>query len=309
MSGPQEHESRVGAAERAGRALPVRPVDTAREQDGAAPSGGAHARVLPGRHRGAEPGEWRQRDTSALRQLRSDLRFSAAVKISTVVFWVVTTCDLGGYQRFGGTSPPFSGEKWIRGDTSLWNAGNHMASQPRPSRPTLFNGSLHPVTPESATRRAERLALREISGSHGCILDCWVPIGLMMEAASTSETSVNLYQTTRRYNPLLLRIQEVCSQKIAPGTGCPPTHPTPLDIIHVLPRSQSSHLKQSRHIFPKNQSIKPRYTVFNCDSQSVSCSTKSLLFLVSNLRFRRNLLEVWNHSCNHIFKINFTRNF
>jgi hypothetical protein len=26
-------------------------------------------------------------------------------------------------------------------------------------------------------------------------------IALMMEAASTSETSVNFYQTTRRYNP------------------------------------------------------------------------------------------------------------
>jgi hypothetical protein len=26
-------------------------------------------------------------------------------------------------------------------------------------------------------------------------------IALMMEAASTSETSVNVYQTTRRYNP------------------------------------------------------------------------------------------------------------
>jgi type IV secretory pathway VirB2 component (pilin) len=26
-------------------------------------------------------------------------------------------------------------------------------------------------------------------------------IGLMMEAASTSETSVNFYQTTRRYSP------------------------------------------------------------------------------------------------------------
>jgi hypothetical protein len=28
-----------------------------------------------------------------------------------------------------------------------------------------------------------------------------VAIALMMEAASTSETSVNFYQTTRRYNP------------------------------------------------------------------------------------------------------------
>jgi hypothetical protein len=29
----------------------------------------------------------------------------------------------------------------------------------------------------------------------------WAMIALMMEAASTSETSVNFYQTTRRYNP------------------------------------------------------------------------------------------------------------
>jgi hypothetical protein len=28
-----------------------------------------------------------------------------------------------------------------------------------------------------------------------------VAIALMMEAASTSETSLNFYQTTRRYNP------------------------------------------------------------------------------------------------------------
>jgi hypothetical protein len=29
----------------------------------------------------------------------------------------------------------------------------------------------------------------------------WVVIVLIMEAASTSETFVNFYQTTRRYNP------------------------------------------------------------------------------------------------------------
>jgi hypothetical protein len=28
-----------------------------------------------------------------------------------------------------------------------------------------------------------------------------LPVALMMEAARTSETSVNFYQTTRRYNP------------------------------------------------------------------------------------------------------------
>jgi hypothetical protein len=32
----------------------------------------------------------------------------------------------------------------------------------------------------------------------GCLLGC---IALMMEAARTSETLVNFYQTTRRYNP------------------------------------------------------------------------------------------------------------
>jgi hypothetical protein len=30
---------------------------------------------------------------------------------------------------------------------------------------------------------------------------CGLLIALMMEAASTSEMSVNFYQTTRRYNP------------------------------------------------------------------------------------------------------------
>jgi hypothetical protein len=44
----------------------------------------------------------------------------------------------------------------------------------------------------------------EFSGSHsgeyegGCLLGC---CALMMEAASTSETSVNFYQTTQRNNP------------------------------------------------------------------------------------------------------------
>jgi hypothetical protein len=33
------------------------------------------------------------------------------------------------------------------------------------------------------------------------ILVFWVVIALMMEAASPSDTSVNFYQTTRRYNP------------------------------------------------------------------------------------------------------------
>jgi hypothetical protein len=46
--------------------------------------------------------------------------------------------------------------------------------------------------------------MREISGSYGgeyedeCLLECCV---LMMEAASTSETSVNFYQTTQRNIP------------------------------------------------------------------------------------------------------------
>jgi hypothetical protein len=34
----------------------------------------------------------------------------------------------------------------------------------------------------------------------GCLLGCRA-IALMMEAAGTSETLVNFYQTTRRYNP------------------------------------------------------------------------------------------------------------
>jgi hypothetical protein len=34
----------------------------------------------------------------------------------------------------------------------------------------------------------------------GCLLGCSA-IALMMEAARTSETLVNFYQTTRRYNP------------------------------------------------------------------------------------------------------------
>jgi hypothetical protein len=48
---------------------------------------------------------------------------------------------------------------------------------------------------------------RRILGSHGgeyeggCLLGCSAIVALMMEAARTSETSVNFYQTTRRYIP------------------------------------------------------------------------------------------------------------
>jgi hypothetical protein len=35
----------------------------------------------------------------------------------------------------------------------------------------------------------------------GCLLVCSAIIALMMEASRTSETLVNFYQTTRRYNP------------------------------------------------------------------------------------------------------------
>jgi hypothetical protein len=44
-------------------------------------------------------------------------------------------------------------------------------------------------------------------GSHsgefevGCLLGCCRVIPLMMDAANTSETSVNFYQTTRHNNP------------------------------------------------------------------------------------------------------------
>jgi hypothetical protein len=50
------------------------------------------------------------------------------------------------------------------------------------------------------------IEMSEISGSYGgeykdgCLLGCCA-IALMMESASTSETSVNFYQTTRRNNP------------------------------------------------------------------------------------------------------------
>jgi hypothetical protein len=40
-------------------------------------------------------------------------------------------------------------------------------------------------------------------------------IALMMEAARTSETLVNFYQTTRRYNPEDSHIQIMTSSKIA----------------------------------------------------------------------------------------------
>jgi hypothetical protein len=58
-----------------------------------------------------------------------------------------------------------------------------------------------------------------ILGSHSgkyedvCLLDCcavvvWL-IALMMEAVSTSETSVNFYQTTRRNNPEDSHLQQI----------------------------------------------------------------------------------------------------
>jgi hypothetical protein len=39
-------------------------------------------------------------------------------------------------------------------------------------------------------------------------------ISLMMEAASTSETSVNFYQTTRRYNPEDSHLQTCCRENL-----------------------------------------------------------------------------------------------
>jgi hypothetical protein len=51
---------------------------------------------------------------------------------------------------------------------------------------------------EKLSRKGRR---KEETNEDGCLLGCGVEIALMMEAAGTSETSVNFYQTTRRYNP------------------------------------------------------------------------------------------------------------
>jgi hypothetical protein len=57
------------------------------------------------------------------------------------------------------------------------------------------------------------MGICEISGSHSgkyedsCLLGCCIT--MMMEAASTSEMSVNFYQTTWRNNPLLMGIDQV----------------------------------------------------------------------------------------------------
>jgi hypothetical protein len=52
---------------------------------------------------------------------------------------------------------------------------------------------------ERKGKRMEQARRCRIWGSHGGEYE--LLIVLMMEAASTSETSVNFYQTTRRYNP------------------------------------------------------------------------------------------------------------
>jgi hypothetical protein len=46
------------------------------------------------------------------------------------------------------------------------------------------------------------------------VLAASIIIALMMEAASTSETSVNFYQTTRCYNPEYLQKREVFSNHV-----------------------------------------------------------------------------------------------
>jgi hypothetical protein len=54
----------------------------------------------------------------------------------------------------------------------------------------------------AAKNNTETISTSRIWGSHGCEYeDGWSKIALMMEAARTSETLVNVYQTTRRYNP------------------------------------------------------------------------------------------------------------
>jgi hypothetical protein len=42
---------------------------------------------------------------------------------------------------------------------------------------------------------------RQQEGGDSCMMRIYVICNSMMEAASTSETSANFYQTTRRYNP------------------------------------------------------------------------------------------------------------
>jgi hypothetical protein len=82
--------------------------------------------------------------------------------------------------------------------------------------PPCFGSSL-PGGGPGETEQAQKVFSR-IWGSHGgeyedgCLLGCsarWVLIALTMEAARTSETSVNVYQTTRRYNPEDSHLQKV----------------------------------------------------------------------------------------------------
>jgi hypothetical protein len=52
----------------------------------------------------------------------------------------------------------------------------------------------------NAQRILADLKRRKILYEDGCLLG-YSAVALMMEAARTSETLVNFYQTTRRYNP------------------------------------------------------------------------------------------------------------
>jgi hypothetical protein len=120
---------------------------------------------------------------------------------------------------------------WRRGPNILKNVSHlHIFSEDGSSMFLRNAGrSTHlQVHTASQPRRPHRHG--EISGSHGdwyeygCLLGCctvwsdrilptfqrcllsplsglWVLIALILEAASTSETSVNFYQTTRRSNP------------------------------------------------------------------------------------------------------------
>jgi hypothetical protein len=75
-------------------------------------------------------------------------------------------------------------------------------------------------------------------------------IALMMEAAMTSETLVNFYQTTRRYNPedSHLRTQCVVSSSVAHSSSAGPCslwNPIVHNSIHKSPSLDSTNLHQS----------------------------------------------------------------
>jgi hypothetical protein len=143
------------------------------------------------------------------------------------VFWVVASCSLVEvYLRFRAHRPDDGASK------HLWNVckllpdytAQQLRRQPSsylpPWEPQIslryHNGFVSEVSElvgfEVLTAVSTKMAVFWVVAPFS-LVEVYQLIALMMEAARTSETSVNFYQTTRRYNPEDSHLRVTCRLK------------------------------------------------------------------------------------------------